>query len=35
MKERLVYDKLIIDQSFFYGGYYEKKELLLRLFYVY
>lgn len=25
MKERLVYDKLIIDQSFFCGGYYEKR----------
>ena len=25
MKERLVYDTLIIDQSFLYGGYYEKR----------
>ena len=25
MKERLIYDKLIIGQSFFYGGYYEKR----------
>lgn len=24
MKERLVYDTLIIDQSFLYGGNYEK-----------
>lgn len=25
MKERLVYDTLIIDQLFLYGGYYEKR----------
>ena len=24
MKERLIYDTLIVDQSFLYGGHYEK-----------